>query len=146
LLKALFLNYKNDLKKLKKNSIELWMWWKFHFVCDTKLVKKGFGSLLCLIHLGVGSKFLQAHYGTFWSYIIWEYNKVFQPTFSSNVEDERYFNTLSFMKNKIWKRLTTHLEFCVWFYSQDFFSFHIFPYECVFKVWKEVKMWYLIDC
>jgi hypothetical protein len=139
LLRALFLNYKNDLKKLKKNSIELWMWWKFHFVCDTKLVKKGFRSLLCLIHLGVGSKFLQADYGTFCSYIIWEYNKIFQPTFSNNVEDERCFNTLSFMKNKIWKRLTTHLEFCVWFYSQDFFSFHIFRMNVYLKFGKRSR-------
>ncbi len=40
-----------------------------------------------------------------------------------NVEDERTFSTLTFMKSKLKNQLTTHLDLVVRMYAQDFFTF-----------------------
>ena len=52
------------------------------------------------------------------------------------VEDERTFNTLNFMKNKLRNRLSTHLPAVVGMHAQDFFSLSDFPYNAAYKEWR----------
>jgi hypothetical protein len=46
-----------------------------------------------------------------------------------NVEDERTFSTLSFMKDKLQNRLQTHLSLVVSMHMQNFYDINTFPYE-----------------
>ncbi len=45
-----------------------------------------------------------------------------------NVEDERIFSNMSFMKNKLHNHLTTHLDLVVRMYAQGFYSLETFPF------------------
>jgi hypothetical protein len=45
-----------------------------------------------------------------------------------SVEDERCFPTLTFMKTKLWSKLTTHLKLVIWIFSQKFFTLQDFPF------------------
>jgi len=67
-----------------------------------------------------------------------EYNKLVEIAMVEVlgfVEDERTFNNLSFMKNKLWNQLTTHLNLCVKMFSHNFFTLSNFPYDdaCVME-------------
>jgi hypothetical protein len=43
------------------------------------------------------------------------------------VEDERTFNTVNFMKIRLWNQLSMHLDLCTRFRSQHFFSLQTIP-------------------
>jgi hypothetical protein len=44
------------------------------------------------------------------------------------MEDEHTFSNLSFVKSKLWNRLTTHLDLVVYMYVQDFYTMKGFPF------------------
>jgi hypothetical protein len=46
----------------------------------------------------------------------------------NSVEDKRYFNNLNFIKLKFHNQLTTHLEFVVWMFVQQFYTLNFFSY------------------
>jgi hypothetical protein len=50
-------------------------------------------------------------------------------TVLGSVEDERIFSTLSFMKNKLRNRLTTHLPLVVSMHAHQFYDLDDFPYN-----------------
>ena len=52
-----------------------------------------------------------------------------------SVEAERMFSTMSFLKDKVRNRLTTHLGPCAGIYSQSTYSLANFPYEEALKHW-----------
>jgi hypothetical protein len=60
-----------------------------------------------------------------------------------SMEDERTFNNLAFMKSKLHKRLTTHLDLCVRMFTQFIYIVTNFPYDATIVAWKEVCMRYL---
>jgi hypothetical protein len=45
-----------------------------------------------------------------------------------NIEDERCFSNMGFMKNKLRNRLKTHLDLVVRMFAQKFFTFDNFPF------------------
>lgn len=62
-----------------------------------------------------------------------------------STEDERTFSNLSFMKNKLRNRLTTHLDLCVRVFSQKFFTLANFSYEEAISSWKKQKVRYALE-
>ena len=52
-----------------------------------------------------------------------------------SVEAERMFATMSFLKDNMRNRLTTHLGPCARIYSQSTYSLANFPYEEALKHW-----------
>ena len=54
-----------------------------------------------------------------------------------SVEAERMFSTMSFLKDKLRNRLTTHLSPCAQLYSQSTYSLSNFPYPDAIKSWRE---------
>lgn len=50
-----------------------------------------------------------------------------------SVEDERTFSTLSFMKNKLQNRLSTHLPTVVAMHVQPFYTINNFAYNSAFE-------------
>jgi hypothetical protein len=60
------------------------------------------------------------------------------------IEDERTFNNLVFMKSKLHKRLTTHLDLRAMF-THNFYNVNNFPYDATFTTWKEVYIRYHVD-
>jgi len=46
-------------------------------------------------------------------------------------ENNQTFNILSFMKNKLWNSVSTHLDLCTRFLNQHLFTFQSFPYDWV---------------
>jgi len=68
-----------------------------------------------------------------------EYMKVVElavVTVLGSVEDERTFSTLSFMKNKLRNRLSTHLPLVVGMHAQEFYGLDDFPYDAAYDEWK----------
>jgi hypothetical protein len=55
------------------------------------------------------------------------------------VEDERCFNFVAFLKNKVWNRLNNHLQIIVSMCTQMFFTLHNFPYEDTYEIWSNVQ-------
>jgi len=58
-------------------------------------------------------------------YRIYEYFKLIELTIVvilGNVENERIFSTITFMKSKLRNRLTINLDMVVRMYAQDFFT------------------------
>ena len=53
-----------------------------------------------------------------------------------SVEDERTFNSLSFLKSKLRNQLTTHLDLVVHMFAQDFYTLKTFPYQVAISDWK----------
>jgi hypothetical protein len=56
-----------------------------------------------------------------------------------SVQDERTFSTLTFMKNKLRNRLTTHLELVVGMKMQNFYTLDNFPYGDAYDSWAAEK-------
>ena len=56
-----------------------------------------------------------------------------------SVEDERTFSTLSFIKNRLRNRLTTHLELAVAMHAQKFYTINNFPYSVCFTAWQAAR-------
>jgi hypothetical protein len=56
-----------------------------------------------------------------------------------SVKDERTFSTMSFMKDKLQNKLSTHLPLVVDMHSQQFFTLENFPYNDAFDDWKKVN-------
>lgn len=56
-----------------------------------------------------------------------------------SVEDERTFSTLSFIKNKLRNRLTTHMELTVAMFAQKFYTIEDFPYSVCFAAWQAAR-------
>ncbi|KAG0597198.1 hypothetical protein M758_UG320000, partial [Ceratodon purpureus] len=52
-----------------------------------------------------------------------------------SMQDERCFNSLSFLKNKLRNALDAHLQLVVGMYSQQCFNIQNFPYEECFDKW-----------
>jgi hypothetical protein len=78
-----------------------------------------------------------------------EYIKVVEITMvqiMGSVEDERTFSHLAFMKSKLHKKLTTHLDLCVCMFTQNFYNVSNFPYDIAITTWKEVCIRYHVDC
>ena len=68
-----------------------------------------------------------------------EYLKIVElavVTVLGSVEDERTFSTLSFMKNRLRNRLSTHLPLVVGMHAQEFYSLSDFPYDSAYNEWK----------
>ncbi len=60
-----------------------------------------------------------------------EYNKLVEIVVvqvMGSMEDEMTFNNLTFMKNKLQNHWTTHLDVCVYIFSQNNLSQSTFPY------------------
>ncbi len=57
-----------------------------------------------------------------------------------NVEDERTFFTLTFIKTKLKNWLTTHLDFVVTMYAQDSFTLPIL-HNYHWVEWREIPLW-----
>jgi hypothetical protein len=71
-----------------------------------------------------------------------EYLKVAEITMVhvlSSVEDEQCYNSIAFLKNKVWNRLNNHLQLVVSMYAQKFFTFHNFLYEDTYEMWSNVQ-------
>jgi hypothetical protein len=50
----------------------------------------------------------------------------------SNMEDEKCFSTLAFMKSKLRNKLTTHLPIVVRMFTQQFYTLENFAYvKCI---------------
>ena len=56
-----------------------------------------------------------------------------------SVEFERTFSTLSFIKNRLRNRLTTHLELAVAMHAQKFYTIDNFPYSVCFATWQAIR-------
>jgi hypothetical protein len=54
-----------------------------------------------------------------------------------NVEDERIFSTLGFMKSKFYNYLSSHLNTTVKMFSQPFYKHDTFPYNNAITHWHE---------
>ncbi len=52
----------------------------------------------------------------------------------SSIDDECYFNSISFFKNKLCNHLNLHLQLIV-MYAFKFFTFDNFPYQIVYNMW-----------
>ena len=68
-----------------------------------------------------------------------EYMKIVElavVTVLGSVEDERTFSTLSFMKNRLRNRLSTHLPVVVGMHAQDFYGLSDFPYDAAYDEWR----------
>jgi hypothetical protein len=49
-----------------------------------------------------------------------------------NMEDERCFSTLAFMKSKLYNKLFTYLPIVVCMFAQQFYTLKNFPYgKCI---------------
>jgi hypothetical protein len=59
-----------------------------------------------------------------------------------SVEDERTFSSLSFLKNKLRNRLTTHLDLVVRMFSHNFYTLNTFPYQVAISNWKAQRVRY----
>ncbi len=55
------------------------------------------------------------------------------------VEDERCFNSVAFLKNKVSNRLTNHLELVVSMHAHNVFTLYNFPYEDTYEMWSNVQ-------
>jgi hypothetical protein len=51
----------------------------------------------------------------------------------SNLEDEKTFSTLSFMKSKLWNHLAWHLNIAICMFAQDFFAKETFTFHRAIK-------------
>jgi hypothetical protein len=60
----------------------------------------------------------------------------------SNVEDEKIFSTISFMKSKLHNRLPTNLNLVVWMHTQKFYKWKTFPFYTTIKEWGKNKLHY----
>jgi hypothetical protein len=58
--------------------------------------------------------------------------------------EEHIFKIISFMKNKLWNRLSIHLDLCTKFYNKRFFTLQNFPYEEAIAKWQG-KFRYYVD-
>jgi hypothetical protein len=47
----------------------------------------------------------------------------------SNVENERTFSTLTFMRSKLWNQLVGHLDNVIGMFIQDFFTKDTFSFQ-----------------
>lgn len=54
------------------------------------------------------------------------------------IEDERCFNFISFLKNKVHNYLNAHLQMVVAMYSHKFFTLDTFSYEIAYDMWSNV--------
>jgi hypothetical protein len=59
-------------------------------------------------------------------------------TVLGSVEDERTFNTLSFMKNKQRNRLSTYLPLVVGMHAFEFYGIDDFPYNAAYEEWRKL--------
>jgi hypothetical protein len=58
---------------------------------------------------------------------------------TGNIEDERCFSNMGFMKNKLRNKLTTHLDLVVKLFAQKFFTFNSFPFVTTMNAWNATK-------
>ena len=54
-----------------------------------------------------------------------------------SIQDERTFNMLTFMKNKLHNQLTTDLAMVVGMESQSFFTLNDFSYDATYESWRD---------
>jgi hypothetical protein len=76
------------------------------------------------------------------SNVFFEYLKVAEIAMVrvlSSVEDEQCFNSIAFLKNKVWNRLKNHLQLVVSMYAKKFFTLHNFLYEDTYEMWSNVQ-------
>ena len=52
-----------------------------------------------------------------------------------SVEDERMYSSLSFLKSRLHKTLSGHLNVVVGMFSQKLFELEEFPYEEAYNLW-----------
>jgi hypothetical protein len=55
----------------------------------------------------------------------------------SNVEDDRCFSNLSFMKSKLKNWLTAHLDLVVWMYAKSFYIMKTFQFTTTIRSWHQ---------
>jgi hypothetical protein len=73
-----------------------------------------------------------------------EFKKVAEIAFTAvlgNMEDERTFSTLGFMKSKLKNRLASRLDTTVKMFSQPFYKQDRFPYKNAITHWHEQRTW-----
>jgi hypothetical protein len=56
------------------------------------------------------------------------------------VEDEQFFFTLAFMKDKLHNRLGLHLDTTICMFPQEFYIQKSFPYQEAITAWKDQKV------
>ncbi len=56
-----------------------------------------------------------------------------------SVEEERTFSGMNFLKSKLRNRLDGHLDMCMRFFCQDFYTMQSFPYDRAYKAWGNAK-------
>jgi hypothetical protein len=54
------------------------------------------------------------------------------------IEDKRCFNSISFLKSKMWNRLNPHSQLVGPMYAQLFFTLDTFPYATTLESWASV--------
>jgi len=54
-----------------------------------------------------------------------------------SIEDEQTFSILTFMKDKLRKKLGLHLDTIVRMFPQEFYTQENFPYEEAIIIWKD---------
>ncbi len=59
-----------------------------------------------------------------------------------SIEDEHYFSMLTFMKTKLWNRLTMHLELVICMLKKSCCLCRTFLLEQLSKIWKDNIIWY----
>ncbi len=55
----------------------------------------------------------------------------------SNVDDEKTFSTLTFMKPKLRNQLVGHLDIVIYMFVQDFFTKETFPFQVAIMNWND---------
>jgi hypothetical protein len=55
----------------------------------------------------------------------------------NNVDDERTFSTLTFMKSKLRNQLVGHLDIVIYMFAQDFFTKKTFPFQVAIMDWND---------
>jgi hypothetical protein len=62
-----------------------------------------------------------------------------------SVKDERTFSTITFIKSKLRNQPTTHLDFVVKMYAQEFFTLHNLLFYITMTKWNEEKSGYGLE-
>jgi len=55
----------------------------------------------------------------------------------NNVDDERTFSALTFMKSKLRNQLVGHLDIVIYMFVQDFFTKKTFPFQVAIMDWND---------
>ncbi len=106
--------------------------WSYGFTFDkvNPTIMNPFTHMWLVIHAS------QLFFNAFLEYL--KVAKIAMVHVLSFVEDERCFNSIAFLKNKVRNRLNNHFRLVVSMYAHKFFTFHNFPYDDTYEMWSNV--------